>query len=159
MVQTYIIQLSNRGGVVNRAIANATAQALLTRYSNLAGEIDVSSSSWAQSLFRRMGFEKRRKTSSAVDIPDSARKEIEYLFLHDIVDTVEKYKIPLSLILNLDQTPSKYVPIGNETMALSSSKGVTIERSSDKRCVTGTFGITMQGEFLPMHLIYKGKTV
>ena len=94
-----------------------------------------------------------------MDIPDSARKEIEYLFLHDIVDTVEKYKIPLSLILNLDQTPSKYVPIGNETMALSSSKGVTIERSSDKRCVTGTFGITMQGEFLPMHLIYKGKTV
>ena len=118
MVQTYIIQLSNRGGVVNRAIANATAQALLIRYSYLVGEIDVSSSSWAQSLFRRMGFKKRRKTSSAVDIPDSARKEIEYLFLHDIVDTVEKYEIPLSLIRNLDQIPLKYVPIGNDTMAL-----------------------------------------
>ena len=118
MVQTYIIHLSNRGGVVNRAIANATAQALLIRYSYLVGEIDVSSSSWAQSLFRRMGFKKRRKTSSAVDIPGSAGKEIEYLFLHDIVDTVEKYKIPLSLILNLDQIPLKYVPIGNETMAL-----------------------------------------
>ena len=118
MVQTYIIQLSNRGGVVNRAIANATAQALLTRYSYLIGEIDVSSSPWAQSLFRRMGFKKRRKTSSAVDIPGSAGKEIEYLFLHDIVDTVEKYKIPLSLMLNLDQIPLKYVPIGNETMAL-----------------------------------------
>ena len=59
MVQTYIKQLSNRGGVVNRAITNATAQALLTRYPNLVGEIDVSSSSWAQSLFRRMGFKKR----------------------------------------------------------------------------------------------------
>ena len=107
MVQTYIKQLSNRGGVVNRAIANATGQASLSRYPNLVGEIDVSSSSWAQSLFRRMGFKKRRKTSSAVDIPGSAGKEIEYLFLHDIVDTVEKYKIPLSIILNLEQTPLK----------------------------------------------------
>jgi len=104
MVQTYIKQLSNRGGVVNRTIANATAQALLTRYPNIVGEIDISSSSWAQSLFRRMGYKKRRKTSSAVDIPDAARKEIEFLFLHGIVESVEKYKIPPSLILNLDQT-------------------------------------------------------
>ena len=122
MVQTYMKQLRNPGGIVNRAIANATAQAPLTRYPNLVGKINVSSSSWAQSLFRRMGFKKRRKTSSSVDIPDSARKEIEYLFLHDIVDTVKKYKIPLSLILNLDQTTLKYVPIGNETIALSDSK-------------------------------------
>ena len=63
MIQTYIKQLSNRGGVVNRAIANATAQALLTRYPNIVGETDVSSASWAQSLLRRMGFKKRRKTS------------------------------------------------------------------------------------------------
>ena len=58
MVQTYIKKLSNRGGVVNRAIANATTQALLTRYRNIVGEIDVSSASWVQSLFRRMGFKK-----------------------------------------------------------------------------------------------------
>ena len=158
MVQTYIKQLSNRGGVVNRTIANATAQALLTRYPNIVGEIDIFSSSWAQSLFRRMGYKKRRKTSSAVDIPDAARKEIEFLFLHGIVESVEKYKIPPSLILNLDQTPLKYVPVGNETMALGGAKSVTIEGSSDKRCITGTFAITMDNEFLPMHLIYKGKT-
>ena len=103
---------------------------------------------WAQSLFRRMGFKNRRKTSSALDIPDSSRKETEYVFVQNIVDTVERYKIPLSLILNLDQSPLKYVLVGNE-MALS----VTIEGSSDKRCITGTFAITTHGKFLPMHLI------
>ena len=159
MVQTYIKQLSNRGGVVNRAIANATAQVLLIRHPNLVGEINVCSSFWAQSLFRRMGFKTRRKLLSAVDIPDSARKEIEYLSLHDIADTVEKVKVPLSHILNLDQMPLKYVPVGNEAMALSGAKSVTIEGSSDKCYITGTFAITMHGEFLPMHLIYKGKTV
>ena len=59
MEQAYIKHLSNRGGVVNRAIANAKAQALLTRYPNLIGEIDVSSSSSAKSLFRRMDLKKR----------------------------------------------------------------------------------------------------
>lgn len=56
------------------------------------------------------------------DIPDSARKEIEYLFLHDILDTTERYKIPLSLTLNLDQTPFKHAPVGNEMMASSGAK-------------------------------------
>ena len=59
------------------------------------------------------------------------------MFVHDVVDTVERYKILLSLILNVDQTPFKYVHVGNE-MALS----VTILDSSDKRCIIGTFAVT-----------------
>ena len=73
------------------------------------------------------------------------------MLVHDIVDTVERY--PLSLILILDQTPLKYVPVGNE-MASS----ITIEGSSDKRCINETFAIIMHGKFLPMHRIYKVKT-
>ena len=92
-------------------------------------------------------------------IPDSTRKEIKYLLLHHIADAVERYKISLSLILNLDQTPLKYVFVANETMALCGAKSVTTEGSSDKLCITEKFAITMHGEFLPMHLIYKGKTV
>ena len=44
-------------------------------------------------------------------------------------------------------------------MALNGSKIDTNEASSDKRCITGTFGITTQGKFLPVHLIYKLKSV
>ena len=73
------------------------------------------------------------------------------MLVHDIADAVERY--PLSLTLNLDQTPLKYVPVGNE-MASS----ITIEDSSDKRCINETFEIIMHGKFLPMHRIYKVKT-
>ena len=45
------------------------------------------------------------------------------------------------------------VMIGNE-MASS----ITIEGSSDKRCINETFAIIMHGKFLPMHRIYKVKT-
>ena len=44
MIQSYIKSLSNRGGVVNTVIANATAKALMKRYPNVVGEIDVDNS-------------------------------------------------------------------------------------------------------------------
>ena len=122
------------------------------------GDIDVDASTWAQSLFRRMGFSRRRKTSAKVEIPAAARKEIEYLFLHEIVSKVEKYSIPDSLIINFDQTPLKIIQCSNQTMAKKNSKNVSIVGSSDKRSITGTFSVTFSGVFLPMQLIYKGKT-
>lgn len=44
-------------------------------------------------------------------------KKIEFLFLHEIVSKVKKHKIPSELIINIDQTPLKYVPVGNSTLA------------------------------------------
>ena len=118
MVQTYLLAQSQRECVINTCIANASAHALIKRNSQVTGNIDLGCSAWACSLFQKMGFVKRGKTSSKVEIHDAARKEIEFLFYHKIVIYVEKFKIPQSLILNLDQTPLKYVPVSNETMAL-----------------------------------------
>ena len=71
---------------------------------------------------------------------------------------VEENEIPPDLIMNLDQTPLKYVPVSHHTMAKKGAKSVSIAGSSDKRCITGTFVITLAGDFLPMQLIYGGKT-
>ena len=38
------------------------------------------------------------------------------------------------------------------------AKSVVIERNNDKRCITGTFGISFSSNFLPIQLIYGGKT-
>ena len=86
-----------------------------------------------------MGFKKRIQTTGKVEIPEGARKEVELLYLHNIVTIVEKYEIPHSLIVNLDQTPLKYIPAMNHTMAKQNSKSVSIAGSSDKQGITGTF--------------------
>ena len=70
--------------IVNTVVANATAKALMKRYPNVVGETDVENSRWAKRLFQRMNFVKRRKTPSKVDIPEGARKEIEYVFFFRI---------------------------------------------------------------------------
>ena len=80
------------------------------------------------------------------------------MYLHDIVTIAEEHKVPSCLILNLDQTPLKYIPVGRQSLPKKGSKSVLIAGSADKRNITGTFIITLSGKFLPKQLIYGGKT-
>ena len=46
MVQTYIKAVSSRGAVINKGLAKATAKALIQRYPDVVGNVDIDSSSW-----------------------------------------------------------------------------------------------------------------
>ena len=70
MVRKYLLSLSKKGGVVNTTVANATAKALMSKYPHAVGQVDIDSSRWTKSLFSRINFVKRRKTSSKVNIPE-----------------------------------------------------------------------------------------
>ena len=72
---------------------------------------------------------------------------------------MEKFQIPSSLVLSLDQTNSKYVFMGKTAMAEKGSNSITISGLSDKRSMIATFTITLNEKFLPMRLIYGGKTI
>ena len=157
-VQNFLLAVRNRGGKVTYSIAIATAKALIERSSDSSLSLIKPSTNWAQSLFRRMGFKKRATTTGKVSIPEGAKKESELVFLHDIVGKIEKYEIPSSLVINLNQTQSKYIQCSRYTMEKAGAKSVTIVGASDKRAITATFSITLDGSFLPMQLIYGGKT-
>ena len=151
MVQKYIIASSNRGNIISRSVATSTAKVLITCNPRYVGQIDLESSSWVQSLFCRMGFVCRRRTTAKVEIPDCTFKEVHLLFTHDIMSKVDKYNIPDSLIINIDLTPTKYVHVSQSTLARKNSKAVTIKGSSDKRSITANFSITFSGKLLLMH--------
>ena len=85
-------------------------------------------------------------------------REAELLYIHDIVKLIETHKIPKSMVLNSDQTPVKYVPCGKTTLAKQNTSSVPVSGVSDKRMITATFTIALDGKFLPMQLIYSGKT-
>ena len=71
---------------------------------------------------------------------------------------VSNYDIPVELVFNLDQTPLFYVSHGKYIFDLKGSKTVPIKGVDDKRQITATFTVTASGSFLPIHLIYSGKT-
>ena len=66
--------------------------------------------------------------------------------------------IPDSLIINWDQTGINYVPVSQWTMAKEGSKRVAIAGQNDKRQITAVFAASLSGNFLPLQLVYQGKT-
>ena len=108
--------------------------------------------------FSQIGFRKRMKTTDKIEVPDGAKKEAQLLYLHDNVSVVDDHNIPDSLILNLDQAKLKCIPSTNHTLAKKGSKSIEIAGSDDKRCITETITISLKGVFLPVQLIYVGKT-
>ena len=113
---------------------------------------------WAYSLLRRMNFVQRKVTTakSKYAIADFNRLKTE--FLEDVVATVEMEEIPLELILNWDQTGIRIVPSNTWTMDQQGVKRVEIGGSGDKRQITAVFCGSIVGDFLPIQLIYQGKT-
>ena len=135
------------------AVAVSTAKALMIRYPKLTLPVSINERSWAQSLFKRMKFSRRKATTAKLAIHSGAKKETQLLFNHSIVKKVNDKSIPESLILNFDQTPSKFVPVASTTLAEHNSKQVVIKGSDDKRAITETFTVTLDGQFLGMQLI------
>ena len=105
-----------------------------------------------------MCFVRRMATTGKVPISEEVRKEVEMTYFNSIVTTIENKKILKSLVINLDQTPSKYVPGCSKTLAPKGVKNVLIVRTTDKRTITSTFSITIDGQFLPMQILYGEKT-
>ena len=66
--------------------------------------------------------------------------------------------IQLKLILNWDQTGIKIVPSTTWSMEKRSAMRVEMVDAGDKWQITAVFCITIQGVFLPVQVIYTGKT-
>ena len=159
MVQRFLLTVRKKDRVVNAVVARSVAKALVKCSGQKELEVIDLDRRWGiQSLFHQMHFVRRTGTTSKVQIPEGAKKEAELTFLHRIVSTVEKYKIPNSMILNFDQTSLKYALCSQQTLAPKNSKHVAISGTSNKKVITGTFVITLDGHCPPFQLSYGGKT-
>ena len=74
MVQRYLRAYRSRGGPVNSLIAVSIAKVLIARNPQLKFDhINLDLSYWAKSLFQRMGFTRRMKTTGKVEIPEGVK--------------------------------------------------------------------------------------
>ena len=101
---------------------------------------------------------KRKGTTGKVEPCSTFSEEEIFTFQRAIAKAVSDHGIPMELVLNLDQTPLSYVSPGKYTFDLKGSKTVLIKGVDDKRQITATFTVTASGSFLPIQLIYSGKT-
>ena len=161
LVQEFVHNLRTAGGVVNTLVVMGAAEGIvahrdISKLLSHGGHIEVTKT-WAKSLLLRMGFVKRKCSTSgkiSVDQFDKAKE----IFLADVAAEVLMKDIPENLILNWDQTGLSVVPTGDWTMEKEGAKTVPIAYSDDKRQLTAVLAITAAGEYLPPQLLYQGKT-
>ena len=83
-----------KGGVVNSLASIAVAQALIKKSADEHIKfINLISSIWTQSLFQRMGFVRRMRTTDKLEIPHQAVMKAKLLFQNQIACLVEKNNI------------------------------------------------------------------
>ena len=162
MVQSYIKKVREAGGAVTSHIVCAAARGIVmstdrTRLLEFGGHINLNRH-WAHSFLTRMGFVQRRATTTKSKYLLQNFNEKKREFLNDVATTVEMEEIPPQLIFNWDQTGIKLVPSASWTMNEQGAKRVELVGISDKRQITAIFCGNLLGTFLPVQLIYKGKT-
>ena len=160
-VQQYVKASRKRGLPINTSVVVAAGLGVVTAHdANLleenGGAIKLTDE-WAKNVLKRMGYVKRRACSKAKVDPEHF-DNLKEDFLREIKNVVTIDEIPDELVLNFDQTALNYVPVTPWTMEEEGAKRVEIIAKDDKRQITAVFCGSMTGEFLPLQLIYEGKT-
>ena len=161
-VQLYLKKVREGGGAVTARIVMAAARGILlkcdrSKLVEFGGHVELNRQ-WAHSLLKRMKFVQRKATTAKSKGSDANFVDQKKSFLADVVATVTMEEIPPDLILNWDQTGIKIVPCSTWTMDRQGAKRVEMIGANDKRQITAVLCGTLMGDFLPVQVIYKGKS-
>lgn len=161
-LELYLRKVRQQGGVITASVVVAAARGIListdrSQLDEFGGHISLSRQ-WAYHLLGRMHFVRRKATTSKSKHKPLDFTELKKSFLDDVESVVTMEEIPPELILNWDQTGIHLVPASSWTMEQVGSKRVEISGVNDKRQITAIFCGSLAGDFLPIQLIYQGKT-
>ena len=101
---------------------------------------------------------RRKATTKNIPVACGLLKEAKLQFQRQIKQMQEWHQIPDDLIINFDQTPLSYVCSPNHTLHFKGGKSVLLIGKGKSKQITGSFSCTKSGIFLPIQLIYQGKT-
>ena len=116
----------------------------------------ICSKSWICRLCRTVDLHMRRGTTAAQKLPPDWELQGE-LFAKRLSYLIMRFNMPEALVVNFDQTGLQIVPTQGVTRCLN--KGSTpIVGLNDKRQITAVLAAATDGSFLPIQLIFQGKT-
>jgi hypothetical protein len=108
-------------------------------------------------LQEEMKWTLRRSTRPGKKVPDGVTYILTNALLR-FAHTISENSVPITLIVNTDQTLVIYSAGASETYAPKGSKQVEVVGKDEKRGFTVVVGISMSGEVLPFQAIYAGFT-
>ena len=162
-----IKSLRLKGAPVSYAVMAAVAKGVVMSHDRTLlvehGGYLCFSNDWARQILHKVMKDEKKMssriaTTASLPIDPAILSEVKLDFQRKIKTAQETHNIPDELIINFDQTPLAYKCGSNRTMEFQGTKSVPIVGKGKKEQITGTFTVTKTGVFLPMQLIWKGKT-
>ena len=101
---------------------------------------------------------RRNATTAKIPVAPAFLAETKLYFQRKIRQLQSWHSIPDDLIINFDQIRLPYIVTGNSTLNEKVAKSVPLQGKGKRKQITGTFAVSMTGDFLSMQLIYEGKT-
>ena len=135
-VRKFMVSIYKKGGHVRCSIAATTAMISLSRTNSESVKNVVVTSTWGRSLLQKIWFRRRAATTVKVEMTESAKKETGLQYHYRIISIVEKHNISVSLVINSDQKPSKYVQVERFTRAPQGAKKVGRVEIAGKPMIT-----------------------
>jgi sulfur relay (sulfurtransferase) DsrC/TusE family protein len=150
--------MRDRGLTVNILIIRLVMRGLIkTMRPQLLRELRLSKgfvSKWAHSA---LNYSWRVRTTAASKLPNDWRdRGIETA--KRIAVNMQLYKVHPSLVVNMDQTGVHLAPADQRTYEVKGAKVVKVIGADDKRQITCCVASSMDGDLLPLQLIFQGKT-
>ena len=161
-IKTIMIGTQAAGTTISHSIVMAIGNGVVrsnspTLLKENGGSLELTEH-WARGVFKSMNWIKRKGTTGKIEPSKQFLLEEKLTFQKKISGVNFEHNIPKELIINLDQTPLSYVSPGKYTFDVKGVKTVPIKGIDDKRQITATFAVSMSREFLPIQVIYEGKT-
>ena len=97
-------------------------------------------------------------TTLKIPIDQGLLKEEQLTIQWKIQALIKWHGIPKDLVLNFDQTPLSYITVGNNTLEYEGAKFITVKGKAKGKQIMETFAVSATARFLPMQLVYAGKT-
>ena len=162
LITKYIRAICSAGGIINTAIVIAAGLGIIKKVNpgllECNGGYVVLKKSWAKYLVAKMNFVKQKATTIKPKVTVSNFDQLKFQHLMDIKAIVTMEEIPDDIVVNWDQTAIKYIPSSNWTMDKEGSKRVEVVDIDDKHQIAATFAASLSRHFLPVQLVYEGKT-
>ena len=118
-LRRFILSLREAGGMINIHVIHGILMGLiksdLVKYGQYL-DFNVTRG-WINYLYKRLNFKRRMVTTSRPTITHSIWVEARFIYLNEIAQAVSEHERPDELVINVDQTPPKFVPTDNITMA------------------------------------------
>lgn len=157
-VQSVLRIMRERGAVVNVMVIRAVMRAVILKHDPaVLSALKLSSSFCAQWAREQLSWSWRQRTTAASKLPNDWRqrgidmaKRIAYF--------MQIYSVHPSLVVNMDQTGVHLAPADIRTYAERGSKHVAVIGAEDKRQITACIASSLDGDLLPLQLIFQGKT-